>query len=112
GLGLCLSRTETSFSAILASRPKSASIGGAFDRPPAGGCNSHALDFGRPAACTHGFGLHVREPVTDKADQHGEREAVRGPEWSGAASSRRPVQHFERAPLLRIYLRLLRGRRH
>jgi hypothetical protein len=84
----------------------------AFERPPAGGRNSHALDFRRPAACTHSFGLHVREPVTDKFDQHGEPEAARGPERPGAPASRRPVQHFERAPLLCIEPRLLRGRRH
>jgi hypothetical protein len=65
----------------------------AFDRPPAGGRNSHALDFRRPAACTHSFSLHVHEPVTDKSDQHGEPETVRGPERSCASASRRPFQH-------------------
>jgi hypothetical protein len=55
--------------------------------------------------------LHVREPVTDKADQHGEREAVHGPDWP-ATSPLRQVQHFECASLLRAEGWLLRGRRH
>lgn len=72
----------------------------ALNCPPAGARDPDANIFDRAPAFRDGFGLHVRESVTNKADQHGEAEAMQDPEQSGAFARWRSIQHFEGAALL------------
>src|SRR5215831_953159 len=83
-----------------------------FDRSLAGARDFHAYDFDCPTWHFYDLGLRCCKPVTDKAGQHDDCEAMRSQERHGASAPLRPGQHFEHPSLLYTEAWRLRGRHH